>query len=89
MSGALNLHLAMSLLNAVNCNLTELITKSILFTVRVFEIVMHASGLAYIRVPLCPAVFCQALAPVHLSGVCVPLCFALFVCVPVPVHALS
>ena len=39
--------------------------------------------------PSCPAVFCEALALIHPSGVGVPLHFTLLVRAPVPVHALS
>ena len=33
--------------------------------------------------------FCEALVPVHLSGVCFPLQFTVFVHAPAPVHAFS
>ena len=47
-----------------------------------------ANVFAYVNVPSCVLVFCEALVPVHLSGVCIPLHFALFVPAPVPLHAL-
>ena len=49
----------------------------------------RASAFTYVNVPLCPAVFCEALAPVHPAGDCIPLHFAVCVCAPAPVHALS
>ena len=49
----------------------------------------HTHTQIYIYVPSCPRVFCEALGPVHPSGVCVPLHFAVFVRAPVLVHALS
>lgn len=48
-----------------------------------------ASAFAFVNVPLCPAVFSEALEPVHPSGICASLHFAVFVCSPAPVHALS
>ena len=48
-----------------------------------------ASAFAYVNVSSCPAVFCEALVPVHPSGVCLPLDFAVFVHAPVPVHVSS
>ena len=36
----------------------------------------RASAFAYVEVPSCPAVFCEALAPVHAAGVCPPMHFA-------------
>jgi len=47
-----------------------------------------ASIFAYVSIPSCPAEFCGALVPVHLSGVWVPLHFAVFVHAPVLEHAL-
>ena len=49
----------------------------------------RASVFAYVSVPSCPAVLCEALAPVHPSEACVPLRFAVFVSAPALVHALS
>ena len=38
-----------------------------------------ASALAYVSVPSCPTVFCEAHAPVLVAGVCAPLHLVLFV----------
>ena len=48
----------------------------------------HCYPFAYVNMPLYPAVFCKALAPVHLLGVYVPKYFSLYVPAPAPVHAL-
>ena len=37
-----------------------------------------ASAFAYVNIPSCPTVFCEALAPMHAAGVCAPLLFGLF-----------
>ena len=49
----------------------------------------RASAFTYVNIPSFPAVFCEALVPVHAAGVCAPLHFAVFVHAPAPVHALS
>ena len=49
----------------------------------------RASAFAYVNVPSCPAVFCEALALMQPSGVGVPLHFTVLVRAPAPVHALS
>ena len=49
----------------------------------------HAIAFTCVNIPSCPAVFCEALAPVHGAGVWALLHFALFVNAPAPVHAWS
>ena len=49
----------------------------------------HTSAFAQVNIPSCAEVFCEALVPVHLSGICIHLHFASFVHAAVPAHALS
>ena len=47
------------------------------------------SAFAYVSIPSCPVVFCEALVSEYLSLVCISLRFAVSFHGPVPVHALS
>lgn len=62
------------------CNLTVFTTKNILCCPKGLQnCYAHACPSAFVSTAWCPAVFCEALMPVHLSGVCVSLHFAVFV----------
>ena len=92
-TGQSSIHFPLAILyklNAVKCNLMEITTNKVCVLWGAAELLCtHASAFTYFSVPSCQALFCETLAPVHLSGVCVPFCFTVFIHAPVPVHALS